>query len=39
MNEQAMKDVLAQILSCVLSEVASHAGNACSAPEIGPSPV
>ena len=39
MNEQAMKDVLAQILSCVLSEVASQAGHACSAPENGPIPV
>ncbi|HJD96440.1 phosphate propanoyltransferase [Mailhella massiliensis] len=39
MNEQAMKDVLAQILSCVLNEVAAQAGHTCSAPENGPIPV
>ena len=39
MNEQAMKDVLAQILSCVLSEVAAQSGHSCCASENGPIPV
>ncbi|WP_418765303.1 phosphate propanoyltransferase [Mailhella sp.] len=40
MNEQAMKEVVAQILSCVLKEMASPSGQCHScAPEDGPVPV
>lgn len=40
MNEQAMKDVVAQILSCVLSQMSAPSGQQCGcAHEDGPVPV
>lgn len=39
MNEQAMKEVVTQILSCVLREMDAASGQCCCAHEDGPVPV
>lgn len=39
MNEQAIKDVLAQVLTCVLNEVAAQSAPHSDTKESGPIPV